>query len=126
MADTLELEIVTPDKLLVREHVERGKELRALRVARGGEQVPEGSGHFVESLGLLVAVDDHHQGPVEGVGEEHQVDGFRGGGEAGERELRFAASDTPHEFLEGGMAAEALEQFTDGGVGHGLAANGRG
>ena len=103
---------------LRRQHVHGGNGLRARKI--GGDQQVEKCVHqFAQGFGLLVAVHDHDDVALGGLPQQHNIERFGGGGEAGERLARLRIANQPADhLLEGGVAAERLEQITDGGMRH--------
>ena len=95
-------------EVLVRQHIERGERLRALRVATARQQVEECADQFLQNLGLLVAIDDDQQRPFDDLPQQNQVQRLRG--RLSDRKAKAAglrrACQLAHKFLERGMARE--------------------
>jgi hypothetical protein len=70
--------------LLVWKDIERRDYHRAA-FTPGTDQVEEGLDRLEQRLGLLVAVDDHHQRALRLDGQKGQIEGFGGRSEPGQR-----------------------------------------
>ena len=97
-------------ELLVGQHIQGRYELRQRHVRPVYKKVEECLDGFDQRFGLLVAIGDDQDGPLDHLPQQDQVEPLGRGGEAGKREaVAFAPRQLGGKFLEGGDSRQALQ-----------------
>ena len=104
-------------KVLKRQNIQSGQELRAVAVVRR-EQREESMDGFREGLSLLVAIYYNYQRMARGLPQEHRIEGLGGGGETRERGLA-ARGQAAQSILEAGMLRQVQKQIANGRMNQG-------